>query len=71
MNQNIHKIRKFFKENTYTILLLFSTISLSCIAISLIPLSNSARFKNSCIKSAKKSLVFKNPETKEYGINLD
>ena len=71
MNQNYTKTVKFIKENTYAILLLFSTISLTSIAINLIPLSKSSHFKNSCVIAAKKSLLFKNPETKEYGISKE
>ena len=62
---------EFFRLHNNFFLLLISTISLTSIAINLIPISNSARFRNSCIASAKKSLKYKNPNTKEYGIDLN
>jgi len=71
MMQKNSKLKETIRENIYPFLLLVATISLSSIALSIIPISNGARLKNSCITSAKKSLKYKNPETKEYGINLD
>ena len=69
--KRISNSRKLFRVYSNYFLLIVSTISLTSIAINLFPISNSARFKNSCITSAKKSLKYKNPDTKEYGINID
>ena len=71
MKENIISKKKFTRLDFNSFLLLISTISLSAIAINLVPISNSASFRNACIVSAKKSLKYKNPDTEEYGIDLN
>ena len=71
ITNNSSKSREMIRQHSYPLLLLISTISLTSIAINLIPISQSARLKNSCINSAKKSLKYKNPDTAEYGIDID
>ena len=72
MKENIiPKKKEFTRIDFNSFLLLISTISLSAIAINLVPISNSASFRNACIVSAKKSLKYKNPDTEEYGIDLN
>ena len=68
---NHSEIRELIRKHSYLFLLFVGTISFTSVAINLVPIANSARYKNSCIISAKKSLRFKNPDLKEYGINLD
>ena len=68
---NPSKTRELIRSHFSPFLLLLSAVSLTSIAINLIPIANSSRFRNECIISAKKSLKYKNPDASEYGIDLD
>tara|TARA_B100000131_G_C17857527_1_gene508615 strand:+ start:189 stop:452 length:264 start_codon:yes stop_codon:yes gene_type:complete len=71
INNQTNKFNQLISSGSYPYFLFVITIAFSSIAVNLIPIAQSARLKNNCIVSAKKSLKFKNPDPQKFGLTIE